>query len=167
KGRSNRLRTTGLRLLSKRNGWSTTAVRNTAVPRQKNLNRPPRNCGRRRWLKHPHRPNPFRTCLGLAPPFWLQGRALGRTNYYSRRVPFFRTKENPGTREMVPNVWTQRKAPPKRGQVYGSLRKKGYWSSASGQFRARGSVPSARTLATGVLPQSNRSGATNTQPTTT
>ena len=46
KRRSNRLRTIGLRLLSKCNGWST-AVRNAAVPRQKNLNRPPRNCGRR------------------------------------------------------------------------------------------------------------------------
>src|SRR5215467_12026912 len=68
---------------------------------------------------------------------------------------------------MVPNVWTQRKAPPKRGQVYGFLRKKGYWSSATGQFRARGSVPSAGTLATGVLPQSNRSGATDRRPATT
>src|SRR5262245_6090702 len=56
KRRSNRLRTIGLRLLSKPNGWSTTAVRNTAVPRQKNLNRPLRNCGRRRRLKHPHWP---------------------------------------------------------------------------------------------------------------
>ena len=44
-------------------------------------------------------------------------------------------------RAMVPNVWTQRKAPLKRGQAYGSLRKKGYWSSATGQFRAWGSVP--------------------------
>jgi hypothetical protein len=33
-------------LLSKCDGWRNTAVRNTAVPRQKNLK--PRNCGRRR-----------------------------------------------------------------------------------------------------------------------
>jgi len=39
KRRSNRLRTIGLRLLSNFNGWSTTAVRDTAVPRQKNLNK--------------------------------------------------------------------------------------------------------------------------------
>jgi len=34
------VRTIGLRLLSNCNGWSNSAVRNTAVPRQKNLNRP-------------------------------------------------------------------------------------------------------------------------------
>ena len=39
--RSNRSRTIGLRLLSKCNGWSKSAVRNTVVPRQKNLK--PRN----------------------------------------------------------------------------------------------------------------------------
>src|SRR5215831_2726752 len=48
KGRSNRLRTIGLRLLSNCNGRSNSAVRNTVVPRQKNLK--PRNCGRRRRL---------------------------------------------------------------------------------------------------------------------
>src|SRR5215831_13564430 len=78
----------------------------------------------------------------------------GLTNYHSRRVPFFRTKANPGTREMVPNVWTQRKAPPKRGQVYGSLRKKVLGLPQLGNSE-RGD---RRTLATGVLPQSNRSG---------
>src|SRR5262249_59976242 len=46
----------GLRLLTNCNGWSNSAVRNTVVPRQKNLK--PRNCGRRRRLKRPHRPNP-------------------------------------------------------------------------------------------------------------
>jgi len=53
KRRSNRLRTIGLRLLSNCNCWSNSAVRNTAVPRQKNLNRPPRNCGRCRRLGRP------------------------------------------------------------------------------------------------------------------
>jgi len=48
------LRTTGLRLLSNCNGRSNSAVRNTVVPRQKNLK--PRNCGRRRRLNRPHRP---------------------------------------------------------------------------------------------------------------
>src|SRR6516162_10110585 len=42
-----------LRLLSNCNCWSNSAVRNTAVPRQKNLNRPPRNCGRCRRLGRP------------------------------------------------------------------------------------------------------------------
>ena len=53
KRRSNRLRTIGLRLLSNCNCWSNSAVRNTAVPRQKTLNRPPRNCGRCRRLGRP------------------------------------------------------------------------------------------------------------------
>ena len=66
---------------------------------------------------------------------------------------------------MVPNVWTLGKAPPKRGQVYGSSAcgRSGIGPSATGQFQARGSVPSARTLTTGVLSRSNRSGATDTQ----
>src|SRR5262245_33393568 len=53
KRRSNRLRTIGLRLLSKPNGWSTTAVRNTAVAKN-----PPRNYGQCRDGGRPHRPSP-------------------------------------------------------------------------------------------------------------
>src|SRR5262249_44506612 len=48
---SNRLRTIGLRLLSNCNGRSNSAVRNTAVPRQKNLNRLPRNLRPQRMVR--------------------------------------------------------------------------------------------------------------------
>jgi hypothetical protein len=56
-------------LLSNCNGWSNSAVRNTAVPRQKNLNRPPRNCGRCRRLGRPApaKPRPH----GVRPKKWF------------------------------------------------------------------------------------------------
>ena len=54
---------------------------------------------------------------------------------------------------MVPNVWTQRKAPPKRGQVYGSLRKKGYsvfhnWAIPSAGIGSFGENARHRSVAT-------------------
>jgi hypothetical protein len=64
-----------------------------------------------------------------------------------------------GTREMVPKCFDKRKAPPKRGQVYGcQLAEGGYGSSAArqcGNSEVRGLVPTQQALATRVLPQNN------------
>src|SRR5262249_36816852 len=162
KGRSNRLRTIGLRLLSNCDGRSNSAVRNTVVPRQKNLK--PRNCGRRRRLNRPHltpaatRGSPLPHFSLVVPPLLGSrkprppGRRAGLEALPIITRGEFRSSAPKQIRER--GRWFPmfgHKGKPRRSgaKCTGLCGRRGIGSSATGQFRARGSVPSARTLATG------------------